>query len=463
VDEELFFTPATRLAELVRTRELSSVDLTRALIDRIGDSRINAYCTVAEEQALAAARAADELVASGREEVPPLLGVPVSVKDNIETAGIRTTYGSKVFADHVPDADAVAVRRLREAGAVIVGKTALPEFATKGVVDSPLLGITRNPWDLGKVVGGSSGGAAAAVAAGLGPLALGNDQAGSVRMPAALCGVVGLKPTGGRIPFAPNLFPWDQIFHVGPIARTVDDVALALTVLEGTDPGDPLSVPPFDAPYEEGRPPRIAWSGTFGFGRAEPEVLRIAREALDVLAGESEIEDCDMDLGPANLAYATLVPYKRAIESGHRLEEWSALMDPEVVDYIESGMSMGVDEVRAGLAARTAVLREVERVLSDHDVIVSPTLSVAAFDIGLTGPREIAGVPTTSFRDWFPYTYPFNLTGHPAVSIPAGFTAEGLPVGLQIVGSRFADRRVLELARRIERLRPWAEARPSAF
>jgi Asp-tRNA(Asn)/Glu-tRNA(Gln) amidotransferase A subunit family amidase len=459
--ENLFFESATRLAALIRQGELSPVALTQGILDRISESELNAYATVADD-ALAVAMGAEALIRSDGFDpsTKPLLGVPVSVKDNIETAGLRTTYGSGVFADHIPDTDAVSVARLRDAGAVIIGKTTLPEFATKGVVDSPLLGITRNPWDPSRVVGGSSGGAAAAVAAGLGPLAVGNDQAGSIRMPAALCGVAGLKPTGGRIPFAPNLFPWDQLFHVGVISRSVDDLELGLQVLEGPHPDDPLSFPAVDVPAATGGEPRIAWSDTIGFARIEPEVLSIVRSALGALEGRTDITDADLDLSPAFEAYSTLVPFKRAIEIGHHLDEWEAAMDPEVVAYVRLGQRMQVDDVRLGLAARTAVYRSVERVLRDHDFIVTPTLSVSAFEIGLTGPAMIDGVPTTSFRDWFPYTYPFNLSGHPAVSLPAGFTADGLPVGIQIVGRRFADRAVLALARAFEAARPWSHHRP---
>jgi aspartyl-tRNA(Asn)/glutamyl-tRNA(Gln) amidotransferase subunit A len=465
MQEDLFFEPATRLAELIRGGGLSSAEFVIALLERIQSSELNAYCTLAPDAALEAARHADSIIAGGQIDPRslPLLGVPVSIKDNIETAGLRTTYGSKVFADNVPTADAVSVARLRAAGAIIIGKTALPEFATKGVVDSPLLGVTRNPWDTSRVVGGSSGGAAAAVAAGLGPLAIGNDQAGSIRIPAALNGVPGLKPTGGRIPFSPNLYPWDQLFHVGMIARTIDDLELGLRVMEGAHPGDPLSLPVMDQASRTRPPelPRIAWSDNIGFARIEPDVLAVVRDALAALAGCAEIDDAAIDLSPALEAYSTLVPFKRAIEIGHHLDEWEPLMDPEVVSYVRLGQSMGVDRVRVGLEARSEAYREVERVFEQYDFIVTPTLSVTAFDIGLTGPSEINGVATTSFRDWFPYTYPFNLTGHPALSVPAGFAADGLPVGIQIIGPRFTDRAVLSLGRTLEQHRPWAGARPA--
>lgn len=465
MDENIFFESATEVAARFRDGSLSPLDYARGLIDRIEASELNAFWEVPVESILTAAAAAERAYRAGDVDSrrQPLLGVPFSVKDNIETAGVRTSYGSRVFADNIPETDAVAVQRLKDAGGIMLGKTGLPEFATKGVVDSPLHGDTRNPWNPSRVVGGSSGGAAAAVAAGLGPLALGNDQAGSIRMPAALCGVAGIKPTSGRIPFAPNLSPWSLLFQVGLIARTIDDLELGLGVLEGPHSRDPLSMPVYDAPVPamvQGRRPKLAFSASLGFGRVEPEVLAVTMAAVEALRGAADIADVPMDLAPASLAYSILVPYKRAIETGHQLEAWAEIMDPEVVSYIRSGMTMTQDDLRVGIDARTSVYHEVERVLADYDFIVTPTLSVTAFEIGLTGPESIGGTPTTSFRDWFPYTYPFNLSGHPAVSIPAGFTEEGLPVGLQIVGRRFTDRSILQLCRYLEAELPWRDSRP---
>jgi amidase len=461
MNEHVFFLSATEVAARMRSGELSPVEYTEGLLKRIEGSELNAYAEVAAEQALDAARAAERRISVGDVDATrrPLLGVPVSVKDNIETADLRTTYGSAVFADFIPDEDAVCVARLRAAGATIIGKTALPEFAAKSVVDSPLLGVTRNPWDTSRVVGGSSGGAAAAVAAGLGPLAIGNDQAGSVRIPAAVCGVAGLKPSGGRIPFAPNQSPWEQMFHVGLISRTVADLELGLSILEGMDSADPLSHPVSEAALGRAAP-RVAWSATLGFGRVDPEVLAVVKNAIDDLGLLIPVDEATIDLAEAEMAYATLVPFKRAVEIGDRLAEWEPFMDPDVVSYVRLGMSMGPDDVRRGMIARTRTYAEVERVLLTHDFIATPTVSVAAFPIGQTTPALIQGRPTSSFRDWFPFTYPFNLTGHPAVSLPAGFTAEGLPVGIQIVGRRHADRELLALAARYEASRPWAAVRP---
>src|SRR5215212_2236031 len=243
--DDLLYAPAVELAARIRQRQLSPVELIDGLFERIArvDPGLGAYCTLAADEARREARRAESAVMRG-DALGPLHGVPVSVKDNLETAGLRTTYGSHLFAEHVPDEDAVCVARLKAAGAIVVGKTSLPEFANKAICDSPLFGPTRNPWALDRVAGGSSGGAAAAVAAGLGPIAIGTDASGSIRIPAACCGVLGLKPTAGRVPQFPNPNPWEIASQVGPLARTAADVDLLLRVLSGPDERDPLSLPP---------------------------------------------------------------------------------------------------------------------------------------------------------------------------------------------------------------------------
>ena len=467
LDDDVFFHSATELAGLIRGRVLSPVELMDGLLARIEqvDPPINAYCTVAADEARAAARASEQRVAKGL-DLGPLEGVPVSIKDNIETAGIRTTYGSRKFEDFVPTDDAVCVSRLEAAGAVIVGKTSLPEFAAKGVVDPPLFGHTRNPWDLDRTCGGSSGGAASAVAAGLGPLAIGNDQAGSVRMPASFCGVAALKATGGRIPCYPASDVWDFLLQVGPITRTVDDLDLALRVLEGPHPRDPLSfhkIPEeWDRSLEElARPWRVAWSADVGFADLDPEVRAASTEACEALSPIATIETPPLDLLPARDAYQLLVPLRRAAALAEVIDEWEPLMDPFVVEYTRKGFDLGAADVGRAIAARSTLLERVEDVLADHDLIVTPTLAVTAFEIGRVAPESIDGHPVAWWGAWYPYTYPFNLTGHPAASIPAGWSQDGLPIGLQVVGRRGADRDVLAACRYIERVRPWAERRPA--
>jgi aspartyl-tRNA(Asn)/glutamyl-tRNA(Gln) amidotransferase subunit A len=348
---------------------------------------------------------------------------------------------------------------------VIIGKTNLPEFAAKGVVDPPLFGHTRNPWALDRTVGGSSGGAAAAVATGMGPLAIGNDQAGSVRMPASFCGVTALKPTGGRIPFFPSDNLWDFIFHVGPIARTVGDLDLALRVLEGPDTRDPMSLPPIAEEWDRtlddlARPWRVAWSGDLGYAEADHEVGEICRRAFERLAEAGQADDVDVDLGAAVEAYVTTVSVRRGAALAEVIDEWEPLMDPFVVEYTRQGLRKSVADIGRGHRARNHVHLEVERVFADVDLLVTPTLAVPAFEVAKGAPDHINGRPLEAWFSWFPFTYPFNLTGHPAATVPVGFTAGGLPVGLQIVGRKFADRDVLAACRYLERALPWAGHRP---
>jgi len=466
IDDEVFFLSAGELAARTRRREISPVELVDGLFERIRvvDESINSYCTLAEESARAAARRAEDVLAAG-EPAGPLLGVPVSIKDNIETAGIRTTYGSRVFEHFVPDEDAVCVSRLKDAGAIVVGKTSLSEFAAKGVVDPQLFGHTRNPWALDRTTGGSSGGAAAAVAAGLGPLAIGNDQGGSIRMPAAFCGVAGLKPTGGRVPFYPSDNLWDTVFHVGPIARAVTDLDLALRVLEGLDSRDPLSQHPpvedWDRPLDElTRPWRLAWSADLGFGEADADVRAICFEGFEQLASVGSGEAPAVDLSDALEAFTVLISMRRAASLGEVIDEWAPLMDPFVADYVRSGLPMTSRDLGRGIRHRNALYAAVEAVFEEYDLLVTPTIAVTPFEIGQNGPPTVNGKPPRSWRHWMCFSFPFNLTGHPAASVPAGWTDDGLPVGLQIVGPRWADRQVLAACRYLETTRPWAHHRP---
>jgi Asp-tRNA(Asn)/Glu-tRNA(Gln) amidotransferase A subunit family amidase len=468
MDEEIFFLSAGELAARIRRGELSPVKLVDGLFERIRvvDRPVNAYCTLAEQSARAAARHAEQALAAG-EPAGPLLGVPVSVKDNIETAGIRTTYGSRVFEGFVPSEDAVCVARLKRAGAIVVGKTSTSEFAAKGVVDPLLFGHTRNPWALDRTVGGSSGGAAAAVAAGMGPLAIGNDQAGSIRVPAAFCGVAGLKPTGGRVPFYPSDNLWDTVFHVGPLARSVADLDLALQVLEGPDGRDPVSQRPpverWDRRLDDLiRPWRVAWSADLGFGDADLDVRAICWEAFEQLASLGSGDTPAVDLSDALEAYTILISMRRAASTGEVLDEWAPVMDPVVVDYIRSGRSMTSLDLGRGIRRRNALYAAVEAIFDEYDLLVTPTVAVTPFEIGQNNPATVNGQPLRSWRHWMCFTFPFNLTGHPAATVPAGWTDGGLPVGVQIVGPRWADRQVLAACRYLESARPWAHRRPPA-
>jgi aspartyl-tRNA(Asn)/glutamyl-tRNA(Gln) amidotransferase subunit A len=456
---------ATELAVAIRARRVSPVEVTEAVLARIErlNPRLNAYCTVTADAALEAARAAEQALAQGR-PLGPLHGVPVSVKDTILTAGVRTTRGSKLYAGYVPPEDAPVVERLKAAGAIILGKTNTPEFGWKGVTDNTLFGPTRNPWNVERTPGGSSGGAAAAVAAGLGPLALGTDGGGSIRIPAALTGIVGLKPSFGLVPAYPPS-PAESLSHVGPMARTVRDTALLLDVLAGPDERDRTSLPPLGARFVEAlegdtRGLRVAWSRDLGYAVVEPEVAALAEQAarrFTELGGV--LEEAHPGFSDPYDAWSVLFYAGIGAMLEGQPPGWRAVVDPELVRTVDSVRSLtAFDYARAGFA-RAALWDTVRRFFERYDLLLTPSLAVAAFPVGMNMPEQIAGQPATGLR-WSPFTYPFNMTGQPAISVPCGWTANGLPVGLHIIGRRFADALVLRAAAAFEALQPWADRWP---
>ncbi len=466
-DDNLCWMSATELAGAIRARRLSPVDVTAAVLARIDavNPKINAYCTVAAGRALADARRAEAAVAQG-EALGPLHGVPMSFKDLTPTAGIRTTFGSKIFEHHVPTEDALVVERARRAGAIVIGKTNTPEFGCKGVTDNAIFGHTRNPWDPGRIAGGSSGGAAAAVAAGLAPLAEGSDLAGSIRVPAGVCGVVGLKPSVGRVPRYPALNAWTSLSHVGPITRTVCDAALLLSVWAGPDERDPQSLPAtgedFVRAADEGaRGLRVAWSPDLGYAAVDPEVRRITEAAAKAFAALGcAVEEAQPGFeDPLQLFIDLTAPYRTAAMAEY-LPKWKDQMDPFLHLRIAHGERMSAVEWEKATHRRTTLWHCVRRFFERYDLLLTPTTSVAAFPIGRSFPAEIAGRKLENQLQWFPFTFPFAITGQPAISVPCGVTGEGLPVGLQIVGRRFADATVLRAAAAFEAAQPWAHRRP---
>ena len=462
---ELCFIPAMELARRIRARELSPSDVMDAVLARIEtlNPRLNAYCTVAADQARAAASEAEARLVRG-DDVGPLHGVPVSFKDMTVTAGIRTTWGSLLFEHHVPQEDALPVVRTKAAGAIVLGKTNTAEFGCKGVTDNRVFGPTRNPWNPRLTPGGSSGGAAAAVAAGLGPLAEGSDFAGSVRIPAAACAVVGLKPSPGRLPKVTGN-PWNTIPTSGPIARTVRDAALFLDVLSGPDDRDPLSLPAesFLAACDQplGRL-RVAWSPDLGYAAVDSRVTSIATQAARTFAELGcELDEAHPDFvdpvevedGFSAAMYAPLL--------GSRLADWAERMDPAVVRPTRLGQGMSAVELARLFDQRATLYRTVAAFFERYDLLLTPTIAVPPFPLEGPEPSEIAGraVDRRGYG-WIPFTYPFNLTGNPAISVPAGWTDDHLPIGLQIVGPRNGDAAVLRAAAALEAARPWAHRRP---
>ena len=467
VRDDLGWLSALDLARLIRGKEVSPVEVMTVVLARIDalNPALNAYCTVAAEEASDLATAAEVGVLTG-EELGPLHGVPVSIKDLLFTRRMRTTAGSRLLADHVPEEDAVAVERLRGAGAIIVGKTNTPEFGHKGVTDNPLFGPTRNPWNPALTAGGSSGGAGAAVAAGLAPLAVGTDGGGSIRIPASFCGIYGLKPSFGRVPSGPGLPGWETLAHTGPMTRTVRDAALMLDALAGPDDRDRHSLPAGDgASYLEACDAGIAglsvaWSADLGHGRVDPEVAEICAEAavrFESLGCHVEVVMPTWD-DPEEI-FRILASAEAFAAYRDRLAESERLLDPSFIELLRMGERVTAEEYLRAVLRRRELWTEVHRFLARFDLLITPTLAVAAFPLDAPPIREIAGQPVSPLG-WTPFTFPFNLTGQPAASVPAGFTAAGLPVGLQIVGRRHADRTVLAASAAFEAEVPWRERRP---
>jgi len=463
----LAWTPATELARLVRTKALSPVEIATATLARIEqlNPRLNAFCTVTPELALDAARRAEQAVMRG-EPPGPLCGVPFSIKDLSLTKGVRTTSGSHIFATRVPDAEPPFVTRLAAAGGIFLGKTTTPEFGWKGLGDSPLTGSTRNPWDPRTTSGGSSAGAGAAVAAGMGPIHQGSDGAGSIRIPSAFCGVYGLKPSFGRVPNWP-LGNNDYTSHVGPMARTVADAALMLGVMAGSHEMDRTSLPGPPADYlgrlHDGvRGKRFAYSPDLGGLRVDPDVAELVAAAARAFEDAGAVVEEVADPG-----FADTHDVIRGLWSAHEagmyaryLGEWRDRMDPGLVACIEDGARLGLLDYLDLRARKNAYWDTVRPLFERYDFLLTPTLSVAAFEVGRLNPAHWPQ-HVWDWIGWASFCYPFNFTQQPAASCPAGFTVAGLPVGLQIVGRRYADLAVLQASAVFEQLRPWAHLRPA--
>jgi aspartyl-tRNA(Asn)/glutamyl-tRNA(Gln) amidotransferase subunit A len=467
--EDLCFLPATDMARAFRARKLSPVEVMDAVFARIHElnPRINAYCTLTEERAKARAREAEAALTRG-DRLPPLHGIPVSIKDLLITKGVRTMYGSRIRETYVPDEDAPSVAKLEREGAILIGKTTTPEFGFQGITESPLTGITRNPWSLEKTCGGSSGGAGAAVAAGLGPLAVGTDGGGSIRIPSSLNGIFGLKPSLGRVAVYPPS-PVAFLVHAGPMTRTVRDSALMLNAMAGPDERDLLSLPADSTDYLEGceggiRGLRVAFSPTLGYAKVDPEVARLVEAAARVfesdLGAKVEVQDPGFESPWKTFSVLWVTSYGLRLRD--LLPEWESRIDPNLVKLTKSMERLGPADYAHAIAARATHWETVRKFFERYDLLLTPTVPVPAFSVGRSAPEGYSSSPEDliPFPDWVPFTYPFNLTGQPAASVPCGFTKEGLPVGLQIVGRRFADKAVLKAAAAFEGARPWAQRRP---
>jgi amidase len=452
---ELCFLTARELAVRLRRREVSAREVTEAHLRQIErlNPKVNAIVTLTADQALADASAADDRMAHG-EAVGALHGIPVAHKDLFETKGVRTTFGSPIYADYVPDFDALPVRRLKEAGAVSLGKTNTPEFGLGSQTFNQVFGATLNPWDLSKTCGGSSGGAAVALACGMVAIADGSDMGGSLRNPANFNNVVGLRPSPGRVPGPPG--SWATLSVAGPMARTVGDLALALSVMAGPDGNSPIAIAE-DASYFAGplqrdfHQVRIAWSSDFGGLPIEPavrSVLESQRHAFESLG--AHVEDAIPDLADAYECFQTLRALGLAQTRGPLLAKHRAQIKDTAVWNIEKGLALTGDEIGRAERLRVQLFQRMKRFMDEYEFLVVPVNQVSPFSVETPYPNEIDGIAMETYIDWMKSCYFITVTGHPAISAPCGFTPDGLPVGVQIVGRYRDEFGVLQLANAFE-------------
>ena len=464
MEEDLLYKSAVELRDLIAAKEISPVELLDRSLARMEEvePKLNSFVTTTEDVAYAAARKAEKAILDN--DAPGLLhGLPISVKDLIAMGGIRYTFGSRVSADNIAAVDAPAVERVRRAGGVIIGKTTTSEFGCKAVGDSPLTGITRNPWDVSKTPGGSSAGAAASVASGVTPFALGTDGGGSVRIPGSLTGLFAVKAQFARVPVFPEAAT-PTLAHVGPMARTVRDAALLLTAVAGFDRRDPFAVaepvPDLLAACDQPvKGMRIAWSPTLGYANPTSEVVGLCEQAVrtfEELGCEVELVEKVMESDPIDMWMSEFYA-----GVGTRLKTMFAAqterLDPAVAEMLSGALDRTLEEYWTQVFNRYRFREEMRQFMEKYDLLVSPVLPVPAFDVGLNVPPQI---PDANVISWVRYTYPFNLTGQPGASLPVGFTGEGLPVGLQLISKTIRETDIFRVSAAFEAARPWSDKKP---
>lgn len=466
--KELHWMSATRLAKGFEKGDISPVDVVRSCFAQMKrhEPNLNAMSLIDETMSHAMAQASHKRWKKGA-PLSPLDGVPVLIKDLLLVKGWPTLRGSKTVDRNQPwDNDAPSVARLREAGAVFVGMTTTPEFGWKGVTDSPLTGITRNPWNTDTTPGGSSGGSAAGLAAGYAPLALGTDGGGSIRIPAGFTGTFGHKPSFGRVPAWP-LSPFGTVAHVGPMTRRVKDAALLMNAIARPDNRDWFSLPYDGADYLKGlgkgvKGLRIAYSPGLGYVEVNPEIAALVRKAVETLADlGAHVEEVDPGFSdPAECFRVLWFSGARSI-LGQLPAEKKALLDPALADVVEQAAAITVQEVYDANKARGALGTQMRLFMEKYDALLTPALPIPAFGAGLLQPADPDN--RGKWVNWTPFTYPFNLTQQPAASVPCGFTAAGLPAGLHVVGRMFDDRTVLRISEAFEQATEFHKARPAGY
>lgn len=450
---ELCFLSARELAALIRAKSVSAEEVMRAHLAQIErvNPRVNAMVTLVADQAMKNARRADQAQARG-EVLGPLHGLPVAHKDLFETAGIRTTFGSRIFKDNIPDRDAIIVERAKKAGAITIGKANTPEFGAGAQTFNEVFGATANPYDLAKTCGGSSGGSAVALACGMTPLADGSDHASSLRNPAAFCGVVGLRPAPGRVPTAPASNPWSTMSVDGPMARNVGDLALYLSALAGPDPRSPISISESGAKFagELGRDfknVRVAWFKDLGgvpFQRSILESVNAQRKVFESLG--CIVEEAEPDWSGADESYSVLRALGFVGAHAENYRKHRDLLKDTIVWQVEEGRKLTADQIARATTLRAQLWERMRVFMDRYDFFVLPTTQVLPFDIRQPYVTEIEGVKMNSYIEWMKSCYYITMVETPAISLPCGFTPEGLPIGLQIVGRHRDEWSVLQMA-----------------
>lgn len=464
---DLCFKSAVELARLIQKREVKATEVLAANLRQIErvNPKVNAICTLVAEAAQEQAERAD-LALRRNDPVGPLHGLPMAIKDLVATRGIRTTFGSRIYKDFVPDQDDLLVERVKSAGAVILGKSNTPEFGAGSQTFNEVFGETRNPWDLTKTCGGSSGGGAVALACGMTPLADGSDMGGSLRNPPSFCNVVGLRPSPGRVPDWPENLAWQTLSVSGTMGRSAEDVALLLSAVAGPDPRCPIAL---DEPGEVFRRPlgrsfkgaRIAWSRNLGRYPVEPRVNAVCDAVRGVFAQLGcTVEDAEPDFKDADEIFQTLRAWQFALGHEAHLRDHRDLLKDTVIWNTEQGQRLSGLDIAHAEAKRAALYERVRLFMDRYDFLMLPVSQVAPFPVEVRWVHEIAGVPMKTYIDWMGSCYSITLTGLPAASVPAGFTPEGLPVGLQIVGRHHHDFEVLQMAHAFEQATGFGRRRP---
>jgi Asp-tRNA(Asn)/Glu-tRNA(Gln) amidotransferase A subunit family amidase len=466
--QDVCYMSAFEMGEKIRTQELSSLELTEQIIDRIKEINpvINAYCTPTFELAREMAREADKKV-KNEENLGLLHGIPTSIKDLVPTKDIRTTFGCVIYENNIPEQDDVVVKRLKDAGIVLLGKTNTPAFGHQAVTDNEIFGKTKNPWNRERTSGGSSGGAAAAVASGLGPLAIGSDGGGSIRIPSCFCGLYGLKPSFGRIPHYPREgINFITLSHYGPIVRYVKDAALMLDAMKGPHEMDQYSLPEQDINYldvvdDKPKNLKIGYSLDLGFLKAiNEEVKKAVLNAIDKFSQFGwSVEEVEIDLKKPHIAFNTLVTAGLGYDLEPYLEGWKDKMTPNLVRMAQAGLSYSAKDFLHARKLRKDVYEQVAKYFEDFDILITPTTAVFPFELGKMFPRKIGG-RSASPVSWMAFTFPFNLTWNPAASIPCGWSSENTPIGMQIVGKKYDEKTVLQVSKAFEEVAPWQEKKP---